>query len=418
MPNFGEERMIEFFSDHYSDFLQFSVANPVAAGLAGVWVMGMLTFLLKVMPMRIWRFIVKHTTFDVSVDSSHMCFHDLIEWYAKKQKVERLRTLRLTSGQYGNDDDFVVSVGYGSHLFFHKKWPYIISRNKLESSGSEKQKEEISIKTFGRSQKRIISLIQDVKIVKKTENKKLLAFTYSVSWGGWEKLGVLKPRTLSSIILKEDKKEEIIKHLDNFKNSEEWYDQMGITHKTGILFHGPPGTGKSSLIKAIASEKQFDVYSLNLAGLTDEKLEDAFREVPEECIILIEDIDGTKAALDREKTEENSNTYQVTISGLLNALDGVCSGNHIVIATTNHLSKLDPAIIRPGRFDLVIELGYLDRDMFVQMMNKFFPDMENEINSIEINLDKMTPSFLENCVIRGDRDFHKTLELIKNGHSK
>lgn len=405
--------MMDFIDQHYSDFLKFSAANPVVAGLAGVWVMGMVTFLLKVLPLRIWALIVKHTTFNVSVDSSHLCFYDLVEWYAKKKKVEKLRTLRLTNGVHGESAEFIISVGYGSHIFFHKYWPYIISRQKLESEGTDKQKEEIFIKTIGRSQKRLIGLLHEISHLKKTEQKELLAYTYN-SWG-WDRSQKLKSRKLSSIILKEGLKESIVSHLDDFKKSEHWYDEMGIVHKTGIILHGPPGTGKSSLIKAIASERYLDVYTINLTTMTDKNLLEAFTSVPDECLILIEDIDGVSASLDRSKKseEKESNVPKVTVSGLLNALDGVCSGKHIVVATTNHLDKLDPALVRPGRFDLTAELSYLDRDMFNRMLNRFFPENSEEIHSLKVDLGQMTPCTLENYVIRSGRNFGKVIELIR-----
>ena len=146
----------------------------------------------------------------------------------------------------------------------------------------------------------------------------------------------------------------------------------GIPYRRGYLLHGPPGSGKSSFIQALAGSLGYDICLLNLSerGLTDDKLNHLMSNAPERSFILIEDVDA--AFNKRVQTSEDGYAianiirpsdaqklyllrYQssVTFSGFLNALDGVASGEErVIFLTTNHIERLDPALIRPGRVDL------------------------------------------------------------------
>lgn len=119
------------------------------------------------------------------------------------------------------------------------------------------------------------------------------------------------------------------------------------------MLYGPPGSGKTSFIQALAGELGYNICLLNLAerGLTDDKLNHLLGLVPDRSIILLEDVDSAFSR--RVQTTEDGFKSSVTFSGLLNALDGVASSEErIIFMTTNHYERLDPALIRPGRVDL------------------------------------------------------------------
>lgn len=153
----------------------------------------------------------------------------------------------------------------------------------------------------------------------------------------------------------------------------------------GYLFHGPPGTGKSSLSTALAGEFGLDLYEVKIPSVaSDADLEQMFQEIPPQCIVLLEDIDAVWAE-DRGRPDRDdgpagpgsgpgsrSPRSNCTLSGLLNVLDGVGSQEgRIVIMTTNKPERLDSALVRPGRVDLKVRLGYISRrsaaDMFMRM---------------------------------------------------
>jgi len=161
-----------------------------------------------------------------------------------------------------------------------------------------------------------------------------------------------------------------------FTKSQGWYLERGIPYRRGYLLYGPPGCGKSSFIFALAGALNYNLALLNLndKGLTDDRLNALLAVVPPRCIILLEDVD---AAFSKEREQKNS--YSVTFSGLLNALDGVASTEErIIFMTTNHLERLDPALVRPGRVDVKLEVGHATPPQIKGMFLRFFPGQEKE----------------------------------------
>lgn len=152
----------------------------------------------------------------------------------------------------------------------------------------------------------------------------------------------------------------------------------GIPYRRGYLLHGPPGSGKSSFIQALAGHIEYNICVLNLAerGLTDDKLNHLLANAPERSIILLEDIDSAFAG--REASGEGGPRVMVTFSGLLNALDGVASAanQRIVFMTTNHLDRLDPALIRPGRVDLKMVIDDASVSQATRLFRKFYAGSE------------------------------------------
>ncbi|TFY52156.1 hypothetical protein EVG20_g10683, partial [Dentipellis fragilis] len=175
------------------------------------------------------------------------------------------------------------------------------------------------------------------------------------AWGAeWRPFGLpRRKRPLQSVVLQQGVGEKIEADIRAFLARREWYANRGIPYRRGYLLHGPPGSGKSSFIQALAGSLSYDICLLNLSerGLADDKLNHLMTNAPERSFILIEDVDA--AFNKRVQTSEDGYQSSVTFSGFLNALDGVASGEErIIFLTTNHIEKLDPALIRPGRVDL------------------------------------------------------------------
>ncbi|KAF9436922.1 hypothetical protein BGZ76_002546 [Entomortierella beljakovae] len=145
-----------------------------------------------------------------------------------------------------------------------------------------------------------------------------------------------------------------------------------IPYRRGYLLYGPPGSGKTSFIQALAGELEYNICILNLSerGLTNDRLNHLLTNLPERSIMLLEDIDAAFAK--REKTQEGFQSM-ITFSGLLNALDGVASSEgRIIFMTTNHIEVLDPALIRPGRVDLREYVGDATSIQIHRMFNRFY----------------------------------------------
>lgn len=201
------------------------------------------------------------------------------------------------------------------------------------------------------------------------------------SWGTeWRPFGhPRRKRPLESVVLDEGVKERIVDDVQDFLNTGQWYHDRGIPYRRGYLLYGPPGTGKSSFIQALAGELDYDIAILNLSerGLTDDRLNHLLTIVPNRTLVLLEDVD---AAFANRRVQTDSDGYRganVTFSGLLNALDGVASAEErVLFLTTNHVDRLDPALVRPGRVDMTVRLGALTRYQVGCLWDRFYGELD------------------------------------------
>ena len=199
------------------------------------------------------------------------------------------------------------------------------------------------------------------------------------SWGvEWRPFGhPRRVRDLGSVVLESDKKDALVHDVQRFLSRGSWYARRGIPYRRGYLLHGAPGSGKTSFITALAGSLDFNICLLNLAerGMTDDRLTHLLSNAPEGSILLLEDVDAAFRGRNPDAPERHAEGYQpnVTFSGLLNALDGVASGeSRIIFMTTNHLERLDPALIRPGRVDMIVELGDAAPEQVRELLVRFY----------------------------------------------
>ncbi|KAJ7214490.1 P-loop containing nucleoside triphosphate hydrolase protein [Mycena pura] len=199
-------------------------------------------------------------------------------------------------------------------------------------------------------------------------------------------------RPLSSIILLPGLLDSLVQDAEEFLKSEDWYIGAGIPHRRGYLLHGPPGTGKTSTIYALAGALNLEIYSLSLASnnVDDSFLQQAASSIPKNGIFLIEDIDcAFPSRADEEDEPMEPMTVMrgnammararapraITLSGLLNVIDGVGSEEgKLFFATTNYIDRLDAALLRPGRIDRKIEYALSTDEQTRALFVKFFPE--------------------------------------------
>ena len=185
----------------------------------------------------------------------------------------------------------------------------------------------------------------------------------------WDARKLPNTRTFANIALPLGVDEELTQDLDRFLAREAWYADKGIPYKRGYLLHGPPGCGKSSLVRAISNHTQRDIYSINLGVLHDEQaLRTCLGRIPRGALVVMEDIDSMGRELKRSGA-----MCALKLSGLLNFLDGIDTVHgQVVVITTNNISSLDPALLRPGRCDLTIRLGPCTEHVVQRMFQLFF----------------------------------------------
>jgi chaperone BCS1 len=190
----------------------------------------------------------------------------------------------------------------------------------------------------------------------------------------WQMRAMCATRPMESVVLKQETKSHLLNDLQEFlaPDTREWYSEHGIPHKRGYLFHGVPGSGKTSLIQAVAAHFQYNICYAHLTHplLTDDSLRAAVNNSPKRSLLVFEDVDAIFGK-DREKLIPDA---KLTFSGLLNAIDGVGRADgQIFILTTNHRDRLCPALTRNGRADVHIEFTYAVDEQVAGMFARFYP---------------------------------------------
>lgn len=206
----------------------------------------------------------------------------------------------------------------------------------------------------------------------------------------WNLSNTRNKRSIDTIYIPKKDKQRIIDKVKNFNSMEtiKRYRRCGILHKLVCLFHGVPGSGKTSFVTAIASEIDYDIASFNFEPkTTDKDLNKLVSNLPEKTILLLEDMD----CLFKERKENDSHKNAITLSGILNILDGLNSKEGmIVFITTNHKEFLyDPALIRPGRIDISLKFEnikiqqvkemykvFMEKSYCEEQMNKFIDEFK------------------------------------------
>lgn len=197
--------------------------------------------------------------------------------------------------------------------------------------------------------------------------------------------GTTRPvRTIHSVAMEAAIKDPLVDEITKYLSPEReaWYAARGIPYRKGLLLYGPPGTGKTSFSIALAGHFKLDVYVLSLSDskTNDASLETLFDKMPRRCVVLIEDVDcaglrrGEKESQDESEKKKRTqagafsaisqHSHSLTLSGLLNVLDGPCSKEgRILLMTSNNPDSLDAALVRQGRCDHKVLFGYAGREV-------------------------------------------------------
>ena len=272
----------------------------------------------------------------------------------------------------------VFAPARGLHVFWDGRWPYWLTRETegQEAGADQKkgfmQREYFVLNTLGGDAGRLRSFMERAYGAFRARERPTVDVFTLASWD-WVRLKDAAPRPLDSVVLAPGLKEEIVADLSRFLSLRQAYAERGVPYRRGYLVEGVPGTGKSSLARALAHHFGLNLYVLSLKGrgLDDGDLIQRMQAVRPGSIVLMEDVDCVVP--DRE-TEDG-----VTLAGLLNAVDGVAAPEHVVFFySTNDASGLDSALLRKGRIDRRYTLGPAGPEQVAALAKRACPDVSAE----------------------------------------
>lgn len=372
--------------------------------------------------------------FQINIDVAEKAISLANEWLKKYDKKHETRRKDKMTGNIANtsyvfpiDTYTYVSVAAGyKRSQFEMMMAINAGRNESQTRDTD-----LVIYIFGRySKKYYLELSKKCDI---ENNITLNQYEVSGDTSGGDRtvfnsiISDLHSRNIDTLFFDNDVTERIVNHIDNFINNENIYKKKDILYKTGILLYGQPGTGKSSLAKAIATKYKDDLIIVDMttfSTLNTSMLTQSIDADDKQYIVLLEDVDTLFNSLDR--TSENVDKEEkAIINKMLQFLDSNSSPNNVIfIATTNHIEKLDDAIKRAGRFDAKIEVGPICKDTAIKMIRSFDITSQEEINEIlsqvdsfpvnQSQLQSVILSFFKEKLKANQKDDNSLFEYLDN----
>ena len=362
---------------------------------------------------------------------------------------------------------------YGSHILWHNGQLFFFRRSQKQTVGqnlsirfgNSSEDDVIQLDCIGRSVEPIRELLRTVKVWSLQRQRHTTTIRHPTPKdrarfsGAWSKTFSRPSRPMETVILDNEQKNMIINDMNEYlhPSSPKWYATRGIPYRRGYLFHGPPGTGKTSLSFALAGIFGLEIYVISLQEptLTEGDLMQLFNGLPKRCIVLLEDVDaagllrdgksdsesdeskskwrrkGTDKESEKGKADASGDSQTqkkdeeftlkdlarelksvsgprggndrppgnpnrapgtgISLSGLLNAIDGVASHEgRVLIMTTNHPEKLDAALVRPGRVDRRVQFTMAGREQIRELFYRMYVstnkgDSSKQILDVPVN---------------------------------
>uniref|UniRef100_A0A915AYD2 Mitochondrial chaperone BCS1 n=2 Tax=Parascaris univalens TaxID=6257 RepID=A0A915AYD2_PARUN len=359
--------------------------NPyfgAGAGLAGI---GLGMSILRRLAIVSNAFFRRRFIISLEINNEDAAYPWLLN-YINRHSVRQTRHLSVhTAVRQAESGRTLTTFSYlpshGMHYFLHNyRWIQVERQREkqtIQRNGYRTPFETVTLTTVGVDVQFLKNILDRATAEALAEVETGLV-VYQAVGPDWRRFGApRRKRPLASVVLDDRLSDEIHDDFSEFCSSAQWYAERGVPYRRGYLFYGPPGSGKSSFIAALASHFGYSICMLSLSERTldDDRLNHLLNTPPPNSIVLLEDVDAAfnsrADAVQKQKAYEG--LTRVTFSGLLNAIDGVaCAEERILFMTTNHVERLDPALIRPGRVDVKKYFGYCKGSMLAKMFIRFY----------------------------------------------
>lgn len=351
------------------------LSNPIILGTLTVLGAGSTMFFIKDVPKQAFKWLSRRIVYTMEITNESPIYEWVRAWVGEQTKKARFVEGRIVPPEPGEaipyggartSKFFLAPRGFCLIRYRGHRVATWVWRENLQFSNN--YRETFTFQTVFGGRKLFEQLLIDAHAYASNKNSDTVE-VWTPDGREWRLADRKIARPASSLCLTDDVS-EIFDDVKKFLAERKWYAELGIPYRRGYLLHGPPGNGKSSVAHAMASELKVGINVVNLSSFgSDQALVDCLGNVPAGNILLLEDIDAAWSG--REATKGNG----LSFSGLLNALDGVVAKDgQIVVMTTNHLNKLDPALVRPGRADVQLKIDNATKEQASAMFQRFFPD--------------------------------------------
>lgn len=376
--------------------------NDLLSGGIVLMAMGAALAALRKVPGHLLVLALRTFTVEVDILGADPAFGWLRIWLAEHPYSRRARRLsasvRIGNRDAGVDDGpltpssqgegkarIVLSPAPGTHLLRRGGSWVLLRRRRDEVEGARgiggAWRESYHLRILGRSPEAARVLLEEARQAAERWGKAPGVRAFVREYASWQFAATKPERAADSVILPGNTLETILDDARQFAASRDWYEGRGIPYRRGYLFHGMPGSGKSSVVLALASALGRPVYDLRLSDtdLNETNLLGAMRQTEGGGILLAEDIDAVPITRARDVNERGEGRG-ITLAALLNALDGVTAPEgRILVMTTNHPEHLDPALIRPGRVDRRVAFGPATPEQATRLFGRFYPEVAEDL---------------------------------------
>lgn len=375
---------------------QLKTNGFMAGGVITVLFGAVLAFCRR-LPQQLWRATCSKLLVSATILENSPAYHWFERWFEQQPAGQRSRRVLVrsyicpeNSGHGGAGDlnlcqpiaygertaaVYVFSPEPGVHWFrYRKTWIRLTHSEEKRGEGlAAHTQRQYRLVAWSVNRFILRELLEDIKsqVVPKQEPSTSM---YISAYGDWRGPQARRRKQLADVILPADLKQQIMHDLQQFSQRKQWYLDRHIPYRRCLRLIGPPGTGKTSLIAAIAGELGRDLYQLNLNDptLSDAQVRQLFLTLGPRALLVLEDFDGIFSG--RTNVNEKS---ELSFQNLINMMDGLGSREDLItIMTTNKPEEMDPALLRAGRVDVTYTLDYATGSQAHELFLRFFPEAQ------------------------------------------